>query len=515
MQALTLGSNGNPLLTDSRTTGHGPPAPPHARVLAESASFARRHCRRLLAISCVLLLPCFWHRRIVTSDLGSHLYNAWLARLIGHGQAPGLWIARQWTNVLFDLLLSGLSSVFGFRAAEKMAVSLAVLIFFWGVFALVSAATRRAPWFLVPCIALVTYGYAFHMAFFNYYLSLGLSFFSLAIFWRGRGWERFLGYALAPLIVLAHPLGLMWLVGASVYVGIAEVLPPRYQWLLLVPAAAALAGAHYYLWSHFVVEAAPAPLYMFNGADQLLLFGERYHLVERAALAFGVVAFATDFVRRRREPGMWRDYAIPLQLYVLVALAVPLLPRGITFSQHNSAIALLTERLTSVSAALVCCVLGAMRPSKWHLAGSAAIAAVFFSFVYQDTAVFNRMEQQAEQLVRTLPPNQRVLATILAPSGSRILIQHMIDRACIGHCFSYGNYEPASSDFRVRALPGNSYAMSLSDDTASMEEGTYVVKLEDLPAYQVYQCDLSGTILCVSALEAGEENDTLGVHPDE
>jgi len=435
--------------------------------------------------------------------------------LISHGQAPGLWIARQWTNVLFDLLLSGLSSVFGFPAAEKVAVSLSVLIFFWGVFALVSAATRRAPWFLVPCIALVTYGYTFHMAFFNYYLSLGLSFFSLAIFWRGRGWERFAGYALAPLIVLAHPLGLMWLVGASVYVVIAERLPPRYQWLLLVPAAAALAGAHYYFWSHFVVEAAPAPLYMFNGADQLLLFGDRYHVVERAALTFGVVAFATDFVRRRREQGEWRDYAIPLQLYLVVALAVPLLPRGITFPEHGAAIALLTERLTSVSAVLVCCVLGAMRPSKWHLAGSAAIAAVFFFFVYQDTAVFSRMEQQAERLVRTLPPNQRVLATILAPSDSRILIQHMIDRACIGHCFSYGNYEPPSSVFRVRALPGNPYVMSSSEDTVAMEEGSYVVKPEDLPAYQVYQCDVSGTLLCISPLEAGEENDSLGVHPDE
>lgn len=474
-----------------------------------------RHRPRLLAISCVLLVPCFWHRRIVTTDLGSHLYNAWLAQLIHHGQAPGLWIARQWTNVLFDLLLSGLSSIFGFPAAEKVAVSLAVLLFFWGVFALVSAATRRAPWFLVPCIALVTYGYTFHMAFFNYYLSLGLSFFSLAIFWRGRGWERFLGYALAPLIVLAHPLGLMWLVGASVYVVIAERLPPRYQWLLLMPAAAALGATHHYLRRYFIVEPAPPPLYMFNGADQLLLFGERYHYVEWAALAFGAVACATDIARQRREPGMWRDYAIPLQLYLVVGLAVPLLPRGIEFSPHNSAIALLTERMTSVSAALVCCMLGAMRPSKWHLAGSAAIAVVFFSFVYQDTAVFSRMERQTEQLVSTLPPNQRVLATILAPSGSRISIQHMIDRACIGRCFSYGNYEPASSDFRVRALPGNPYVMSRSEDTDAMEEGSYVVKPEDLPAYQVYQCDASGTLLCISPLKAGEENDTLGVHPDQ
>ena len=63
------------------------------------------------------------------------------------------------------------------HSLRLIAVSLAVLIFFWGLFALVSAATRRAPWFLVPCFALFTYGSTFHLGFFNYYLSLGLAFF--------------------------------------------------------------------------------------------------------------------------------------------------------------------------------------------------------------------------------------------------------------------------------------------------------------------------------------------------
>jgi hypothetical protein len=36
-----------------------------------------------------------------------------------------------------------------------------------------------------------------------------------------------------------------------------------------------------------------------------------------------------------------------------------------------------------------------------------------------------------------------------------------------------------------------------------------------LPAYQIYQCSLSGTDLCIRPLEAGEENDRLGVHPDD
>jgi hypothetical protein len=178
-------------------------------------------------------------------------------------------------------------------------------------------------------------------------------------------------------------------------------------------------------------------------------------------------------------------------------------------------LALLAERLTSVSAAVFCCVLGAMRPRWWHLIGFTAIAAFFFTFLYQDTATVNRMELQAERLERTLPPNQRILVTIKTLPGSRVMIQHIADRACIGYCFSYGNYEPGTGEFRVRASPGNPYAMSSYDPVPEMENGTYEVQPEDLPAYQIYQCSPSGTDLCIRPLEAGEENDRLGVHPDD
>src|SRR5579863_9555238 len=97
----------------------------------------RRDTIRFAAVSAALLIPVYWHRRIEAGDLASHLYNAWLAQLIRQGQAPGLWIARQWNNVLFDLLLSWLGSAFGLRLAERIAVSLAVLTFFWGAFALI------------------------------------------------------------------------------------------------------------------------------------------------------------------------------------------------------------------------------------------------------------------------------------------------------------------------------------------------------------------------------------------
>jgi hypothetical protein len=497
---------------EERTEAH---TSSRAPVLARAIAFVRGNLQKLLAISAAVMLPCFWHRTIVAGDLGSHMYNAWLAQLVEHGQAPGLWLAHRWNNVLFDLWLDALGRVVSLQVAEKIAVSFAVLIFFWGMFALVCAATPRAPWYLCPCIAMFAYGYSFHMGFMNFYISLGLAFLGMAIFWRGKGLDLLVPVALAPLMILAHPLGFAWFVGGSAYVAVAEKIPRRYQVLLLAAGAASLAAAHYYFWHHDIVQTQDGPLYFFNGADQLVLFGSRYAIPEFALLIFAFAALGADFFSRPWGQFRWEDYGVPLQLYVIVCLAVILLPDGIRFPKQPSSLALLTERLTSVSAAILCCLLGAMQPRKWHLIACGAIAAVFFAFLYQDTATINQMEAQVERLVRTLPPGQRVLGTIKPFPGSRILTQHMLDRACIGYCFSYGNYEPASAQFRVRTEPNNPRAMFDFDDTADMEDGTYEAQDNDLPAYQVYQCSASGKELCIRPLAAGEMNDRLGVHPEE
>ena len=493
--------------------------PVKTRALSTAGRFITDHWIRLLVVSALILIPCFWHRHIEAGDLGSHVYNAWLAQLIEHGQAPGLRIAHPSTNILFDYLLSGLAKMFGLLIAEKLSVALAVLIFFWGAFALVTAATRRAPWLLIPLIAMVAYGWTFEMGFFNYYIALGLSFFALAILWPGtsrdsvREWA--IAIALIPLIYVAHPLGVIWLIAATAYIRVASSIPPRFQIFLVALAAGVVFLLRLYLSRNFVVDAAFDPLYLFNAGDQLLLFRDRYKIIEALCGIFIVIAIAADLIARRRERNFWHAYLIPLELYVIAEIAVFLLPDGVRVPNQPAALALITERLTSISAVLVCCVLGAMLPRKWHLIALAGIALAFFMFLYQDSALINRMEAEVAALVKTLPPDQRVLATILKPDESRVLVQHIVDRECIGRCFSYGNYEPASGVFRVRALPGNKYAMTDFEDVASMEEGDYKMLPEDLPAYQIYQCNEDWTELCIRPLAADELNDRLGVHPDD
>src|SRR5258708_5999667 len=228
----------------------------------------------VLVVSAVLVLPCFWHRRIEAGDLASHVYNAWLAQLIEKGQAPGLYIAKQWDNVLFDAALLRVANLVGIAAAEKIVVSVCVLIFFWGVLVFVAAATERPPRFLTASIAMLAYGYSFNMGFMNYYLSLGLACFGLAILWRGRGIDWIAGGLIAALAWLAHPIGFLWLLGMLVYVKIRAKLPR--WWKLAMPLAVAV-GVATGCWdtSHrasFQAGWGRGPLYLYNGADQLGLF---------------------------------------------------------------------------------------------------------------------------------------------------------------------------------------------------------------------------------------------------
>src|SRR5713226_9759841 len=220
----------------------------------------------VFAISALMLVPCWWHRRIEAGDLASHVYNAWLAQLIEKGQAPGLYLSNQWNNVLFDVALLRAANLAGIAAAQKIVVSICVLVFFWGVFAFVRTVAERPPWFLTPCLAMLAYGYSFNMGFINYCLSLGLACFGLAILWRGRGFAWIAGALIALLAVLGHPIGFLWLLGTPAYVWIRAKLPGWWKLALPLVAASGFFAVYWYV-SHrpaLLVDWDRGPFYLYN-----------------------------------------------------------------------------------------------------------------------------------------------------------------------------------------------------------------------------------------------------------
>src|SRR3984893_11273373 len=166
-------------------------------------------------------------------------------------------------------------------------------------------------------------------------------------------------------------------------------------------------------------------------------------------------------------------------------------------------IGLVVSRLTTVSAIVGLCVLGWVQPRKWHGMGFAAVALIFFAFLYQDTGNLNRMESNAETLLSRLPAGTRVIPTIYAQPEWRIaFIAHLADRACVGRCFVYSNYEPSSKQFRVRVAKGGNWIVSDSpDDANDMQGGGYDIQQAELPLKLLYQCDRKdGTKLCLRGL---------------
>jgi hypothetical protein len=477
-----------------------------------SRSFVRKNVLALVLVSAVLLIPCFWLPRIEAGDVASHVYNAWLASLVEKGQAPGLWIAPQTNNVLADVLLLRIGMLVGFSVAEKIVVAGAVLVFFWGAFALATSFGGAPAWSLAPVLAMLSYGWTFQMGFLNFYLALGISFVALTMLSELNRRRLLLAAALVPLIWLAHPLGLVWFLGVAAYLLLAKQLSVRHQMFAFVSASVLLFAVRFYLVRTYRTAAWSGPVYTLNGVNQLIL-GDRYLFIALAvsALAAGSALFHV-LRNRRNRVSLVENFTVPLQLFAIGLLVLPFLPDGILIPRYSEPLSFVCSRLSLTVAILGCCVLAGARPGKIFGVLTGAVAIVYFVFMYPDAARTYAMEKQAEALVASLPQGARVVSTLFPFRGSPFFVHHVVDRACIGHCFSVDNYEAYSRQFRIRATAGNRIVSADPAQANHMMMGDYVVLPSDLPLWQIFRCGPAATDLCLRPLHAGS---MLNVVPGE
>jgi len=145
-------------------------------------------------------------------------------------------------------------------------------------------------------------------------------------------------------------------------------------------------------------------------------------------------------------------------------------------------------------------------------AGLTLIAISFFGLLFSDDNRLNKLEDRVVLSVHQLPPSQRVVSSIVSERVG-LISQHILDRACIGHCFSYANYEPSSRQFRIRAHPANGIVLDDYREVDAMQNGVYAVQSRDLPLYVVYLCGPDSSSVCTRQLEAGETTGKTDVQP--
>jgi hypothetical protein len=455
----------------------------------------------ILLFSALLVVPCFWQSRIQSADLGSHIYNAWLVSQIRIGALPGLWVSPRFSNVLFDVVLEWLLVHVGVEAAQRIAVSAAVLIFAWGALLFIFRVGKKNYWFAAPCVAMLAYGFIFHIGFFNFYLAMGLCLWYVAFFWNGSWMIRAAALPLLLMAWIAHPMPVVWSVGLCMYVVLARRLGGRNNMLLLIVGIAALISLHYVLTHRYPYSWSAQQGFFVTGANQITLFGVKY-FIPFACLLFIWLKQVRQLLKQRHVSGLFAE--VPFQLWVLNAVAVALIPNQLLLPQFARELGFITTRLSFCGFMLLCGVLSTVPLTRFDKIALLATCALFFAFLYSDESKLNRIENRIDAAIHTLPRMQRVIAKMPGQSLAWLCFLHDVDRACIGRCFSYGNYEPSSGQFWIHAQPDNGVVLSDHLDVDAVRAGSYITKQRDLPIYLVYRCGADLENVCSRPLGAGE-----------
>jgi hypothetical protein len=452
--------------------------------------------------SAIALLPCYWGAHIQAGDLASHIYNSWLTQLVEAHQVSGMVVASQATNVLFSLMMSSLFRALGPDLAQRIAVSVAVLTFVWGAFAFASAASGKRAWPVLPCIVMLAYGWVFHMGFFDFYMSLGLCFCGLAAAWDPTPKRLAMAAPFFALAFLAHALGFAWGAAFLGYLVADKYLGPARRMQLTLGALAALVVARVAVSAEWPTRWLASQLTLVTGADQLRVFDDKYIYLFFALLAVWAILLV-DLIRNPGAEPIFRR--LPFQLCILSAAGVFLLPGAIQVPGYRHALVYIAERMSLGSAICICALLASAKFGSFQRWSMGVVTAAFFLLLFRDESALNAFERRIQQAIAPLREGQRVLLGLDDDSLTRVnALTHMIDRECIGRCFSYANYEPSTWQFRVRAVAANPYVASEYRDSIMMQIGQYKVNASDLPLYQV-TIDDAGNLTLIS-LPAGSIN---------
>jgi hypothetical protein len=457
-----------------------------------------------LGIAIALLIPCVWQPHIEAGDLASHLYNAWLAGQIQRGPIAGLTVAHPLTNVLSDGIMAALMGPLGPAWTARLVCGAAVETFFWGAFYFIAAANGRKPWILAPSLGMLAYGMIFHFGFLNFYISTGCSLWILALLWNPSRRAILQSIPLALLALLAHPLPLAWAVCSLAYVQVARRLRTvGAQVLLLLVGPAALILIQTVLLTMFPSQWSLSQAVRMEGvlgatgALQFCLYGSKYLLIAAAML----VVWFFLFLERVDRGRLISDPLVHLWLLNIAALV--LIPSAIKFPQYQFALLFISERISLFIAILFCTVIGGSSYGRAMTRLSSLVAIVFFTFVFIDARAINGVDAEITSLVSGLSPGRRVVASLQDSSGLNGLV-HVLDWACIGRCFDYGNYEPGTGQFRIRVLQQNQIVAPTIAIAQEIETGHHIVAPDEAPLYSICPGPDSEHRLRLQKMKAGD-----------
>jgi hypothetical protein len=320
------------------------------------------------------------------------------------------------------------------------------------------------------------------MGFFNFYLGLGFCFWALAAGWDLRPRGLVVAAALLGLALVAHGLAVPWAAGVLAWRWAARRWESRRGLLFglalagIVAVRTAMAVSIQTRWD------GDQPIYA-TGAFQLWVYGRPFLWAVVALGALWVVLIA---LRVRREGALAVFSSDLFLICALTAAGILLIPNAAWLASFNHPLVYIAERMSLALAVCLCALAAGAPRGAWQGYAAAAVALLFFVLLYPAELALNRFEDVEASLVTGLPQGARVVSSVEAPYIQVIALTHLLDRQCIGRCYSYSNYEPSSGQFRIRVTGPQNIVASTDAESSALQGGTYLVRPQDLPLYQVY-----------------------------
>lgn len=443
-------------------------------------------------------MPTFWQPRIASSDVLSHTYNAVLAREITTTGLPGLRVVVQWTNVLFDLVLAWAVRFLGATAGERIAVAACVLVFFFGAVAFVRSFRATDDGWTLPAIAVLANGWVLQQGLLNFYLATGLTLGAVALVRRRTRAARVGAVVVALVAWLGNPLPVLWGAGLVLFLAVSARFTLGRRYVLLGAGVLVAAVAVYAPGVGLAALWQRHQLGLITGADQLVTYSA-WGIVPASLF---IVAVALALSTRIEQEGVKSLLAAPEFLAVLVSAGcVAILPVAAGVAGSDEVLSLVPHRMSLLVGVSLVAAAGAVVPTSVRWLGG-LMALTFGVSLLADHVRITRTERAIAALVASVPYRARVVDRS-AFANTRVIYDHMVDRYCTGHCWSYANYEPSSGQFRVRAVARNPVVLSSWSDRRRVADGTWIVSPDEDPIYQVEPCARG---FCLRRLEVGQPN---------
>jgi len=247
------------------------------------------------------------------------------------------------------------------------------------------------------------------MGFFNFYLSMGLCLWVLAVVWEWRPRRVAIAVPLLVLAYTAHALPVVWVAGLMLYQWLARRISPRARVYvtagsLLGMVAIQIVVGHT-MFSHWSAQ----QIKMASGADQVWVFDGKYYIV----LVGLVFLWGMLFLDLLKDSGLHLVVSsVAFQFCVISAAAVFILPTTVLLPGFQHALVDIAERMSLGVGICVCALLAGARPRTFQHVAMLLVAVVFFGFLYRDEKTLNTREDRMDRVMsrgspsRPLPPGR-------------------------------------------------------------------------------------------------------------